>query len=85
MGQKYQYLAKKANFGPNLTIFGPKILIFMGVNKSFDTHITENHLATCLHCFLVGMGSNGPKMPILSVFGQIWLFLGQKSIFGGME
>ena len=26
---------------PNLAIYGPKILIFMGVGKSFGTNITE--------------------------------------------
>ena len=30
MGQKYQYLAKNASFGPNLAVFGPKIHIFVG-------------------------------------------------------
>ena len=38
MGQKCQYLAKKANFGPNLAIYGPKILPLIGVSKSFGTH-----------------------------------------------
>ena len=28
----------------NLAVFGPKILIFMGVSKSFGINITENHL-----------------------------------------
>ena len=35
---------KNADFGPNLAVFGPKILIFMGVSKSFGTNITENHV-----------------------------------------
>ena len=46
MCKKWQYLAKmtkNADFGPNLAVFGPKILIFMGVSKSFGTNITENH------------------------------------------
>ena len=37
-------MTKNAYFGPNLAVFGPKILIFMGVSKSFGTNITENHL-----------------------------------------
>ena len=41
MGQKCQYLAKKANFGPNLAVYWPKILFFMGVSKNVGTHITE--------------------------------------------
>ena len=36
-----KYLAKKANFGPNLAFFGPKILIFLGVSKSFGANMTE--------------------------------------------
>ena len=44
MDQKCQYLAKKANFGPNLAVHEHKILIFLGVSKSFGTHIKENHL-----------------------------------------
>ena len=44
MGQKCRYLAQNASFRPNLTVFGPKILNFMGVSKSFGTNITENHL-----------------------------------------
>ena len=35
-------MTKNADFGPNLAVFGPKILIFMGVSKSFGTNITEN-------------------------------------------
>ena len=34
-------MTENADFGPNLDVFGPKILIFMGVSKSFGTHITE--------------------------------------------
>ena len=37
-------MTKNEYFGPNLAVFGPKILIFMGVSKSFGTNITENHL-----------------------------------------
>ena len=41
MGKKCQYLAIKANFWPNLDVYRPNILIFLGVSKSFGTHITE--------------------------------------------
>ena len=37
-------MTKNAHFGPNLAVFGPNILIFMGVSESFGTNITENHL-----------------------------------------
>ena len=37
-------MTKNADFGPNLAVFGPKILIFMGVSEGFGTNITENHL-----------------------------------------
>ena len=34
-------MTKNADFGPNLAVFGPKILILMGVSKSFGTNIRE--------------------------------------------
>ena len=34
-----------------MAVFGPKILIFMGVSKSFGTHITENHLGNLFALF----------------------------------
>ena len=37
-------MTKNADFGPILAVFGPNILIFRGVSKSFGTNITENHL-----------------------------------------
>ena len=53
---------------PNLAIYGPKILIFMGVCKSFGTHITEKPPRELVWMvFWSGIGSNGPKMHI---FGQ---------------
>ena len=76
-------MTKNANFGPNLAVFRPKILILTGGSKSFCTHITEKPPGQLVHIsFLRGIGSNGPKKPI---FGQIWPFLSQKFIFGGME
>merc|ERR1711952_184166 len=43
-GNIWPKMTKNAYFGPNLAVFGPKILILMGVSKSFGTNITENHL-----------------------------------------
>ena len=86
MGQKCQYLAQNDQnciFCTKFGLFGPKILILTGGSKSFGTHITEKPPGQLVHIsFLRGIGSNGPKKPI---FGQIWPFLSQKFIFGGME
>ena len=64
--------SQKADFGPNLAIYGPKILIFTGVSKSFGTNITENHLDNLSPLFfgqaLDQLGQNAniwPKMPVL--------------------
>merc|ERR1712004_879195 len=87
--KKKDFLTKNANFGPNLVVFGQKILFFTGEIKSFVTHITENpprHLVRIV--FWSGIRSNGPKMPIfgpkcqfLAKFGLFWaqnpIFLGQ--------
>ena len=79
-------MTKNADFGPNLAVFGPKILIFIGVSKSFDTNITENHLHNLSALFfgqpLDQMGQkcrylaeNASFGPNLAVFGpkiQFW-------------
>ena len=82
-------LTKNAYFGPILAVFGPKILIFMGVSKSFGTNITENHLDNLSALFfgqaLDQMGQkcrylakNASFGPNLVVFGpEIQFFLGQ--------
>ena len=82
-------LTKNANFGPNLALFGPKILIFMGVSKSFGTNITENHFDNLSALFfgqaLDQMGQKipifGPKCQFLAKFGRFWapnpIFWGQ--------
>ena len=67
-------MTKNADFGPNLAVFGPKSLIFMGVSKSFGTNITENHLDN-LSALFFGQA--------LDQMGQIWPFLGPKSNFLG--
>ena len=54
---------------PNLAAFGPKILIFTRVNKSFGTHIKEKphrHLVCIVSCSV--MGPNGPKCKCNWVF-----------------
>merc|ERR1712012_415261 len=70
-----------------LAVFGPKILIFMGVRKSFGTNITENHLdnlsALFFDQFLDQMGQkcqylaeNASFGPNLAVFGPKIQFFG---------
>ena len=80
MGQKFQYLAKKANFGPTLSVYGPKILIFMAIiSKSFGTHITKKppfNFFNFFELFLVlywikcsYLAKNVSFGPIFAVFG----------------
>ena len=80
---------KKNNFGQNLAVYWPTILITMGVSKSFGTHKTEKPPRQLVRIvFWSGIGSNEPMpifLPKMPVLGQIWPFLGQKSIFGGDE
>merc|ERR1719411_1713406 len=40
MGQKCQYLAQNASFGPNLAVFGPKIQFLGAGSKNFGTLIS---------------------------------------------
>ena len=59
-------MTKNANFGPNLVVFGQKILFFTGEIKSFVTHITENPPMHLVHIGLwSGIGQNVQKMAIL--------------------
>ena len=58
-------LTKNASFGPNLVVFGQKILIFTDKIKSFVTHITENPPRHLVHIvFWLGIGQNVQKMAI---------------------
>ena len=50
---------------------------FTGVSKSFGTFMTENHLGTLFALFF------GRAWDQMGQKCQIWLFLNQKSIFGG--
>ena len=81
-------MTKNADFGPNLAVFGPKILIFMGVSKKFwYQHNRKPPRQLVRIVFWSGIRSNGPKnadiWPKMPVLGQIWPFLGPKSIFWG--
>jgi len=80
-------MTKNADFGPNLAVFGPKILIFMGVSKSFGTNITENHLDNLSALFFgqafIKWAKNADIWPKMPVLGQIRPFLGPKSNFLG--
>ena len=80
-------MSKNPYFGPNLAVFGPKILIFIGVSKTFGTNITENHLDNLSALFfgqaLDQMGQkcrylaqNASFGPNLAVFGPKIQFLG---------
>ena len=58
-------LTKNANFGPNLVVFGQKILFFTGEIISFVTHITENPPRHLVHIvFWSGIGQNVQQMAI---------------------
>ena len=81
-------MTKNAYFVPNLAVFGPKIPIFMGGSKRFGTNITERPPGQLVRIgFLVGMGANGPKMPIFGPKYPFWAkfdcFLAQNPIFLG--
>ena len=54
---------QNAKFGPNLVVFGQKILILTGESKSFGTNKSEKtpRRLVCI-VFWLGMGRNGPKM-----------------------
>ena len=87
-------MTKNADFGPNLAVFGPKSLIFMGLSKSFGTNITENHFGNLSALFfgqaLDQMGQkcqylakNASFGPNLAVFEpKILMFTGYSRIFG---
>ena len=83
-------MTKNADFGLNLAIFGPYILIFRGVSKSFGTNITVNYLDNLSALFfgqsLDQMGQkcqylakNASFGPNLAVFGPKSNFLGAGS------
>merc|ERR1712102_15114 len=76
MCKKWQYFAQndqQCRFWTKFGRFGPKILIFMGVSKSFGTNITENHLDNLSALFF---GQALDKM------GQKCRYLAQNASFG---
>ena len=67
MGQKCRYLAKNASFGLDLAVLGPKFIIFIGVSKSFGTHITKTPPTQLVPIgFWLSIGYHGPKCQYLS-------------------
>ena len=55
-------MTKNAGFGPNLAVFGPKILIFYGSKQKFGTNITEKPPRQLVRMvFWSGIRSNEPK------------------------
>ena len=83
-------LTKNAYFGPILAVFGPNILIFRGVSKSFGTNITENHLDNLSALFfgqsLDQMGQKCRYLAKNASFGQNSAVFGPEiQFFGGKE
>ena len=78
-------MTENAYFAPILAVFGPKILIFMGVSKSFGTNITENHLDNLFASFfgqaLDQMGQKCRYLAQNASFGPNLAVLGPKSNF----
>ena len=68
-------MERNSKFGPNLVVFGQKILVITGEIKRLVTNITENpprHLV-CI-CFWSGMGQNGQKCQYLAQNDQKCIF-----------
>ena len=73
-GNIWPKMTKNADFGPNLAVFGPKILIFMGYQ-----HNRKPLRQLVRIVFWSGLRSIRPKMPIfgpkcqfLAKFGRFW-------------
>merc|ERR1712209_369825 len=69
-------LTKNANFGPNLVVFGQKILFFTGEIKSFVTYITENPPRPLFTLFF------GQHWTICAKNGNIWPKMTKNADFG---
>jgi len=76
-------LTKNANFGPNLVVFGQKILFFTGEIKSFVTYITENSPRHLVHIVFGRsldkmckkwqyLAQNDQKCRFWTKFGRFW-------------
>ena len=90
LGNIWPKMTKTAYFGLNLAVSGPKILIFMGVSKSFGTNITENHLGNLSALFfgqaLDQMSQKCRYLAQNASFGQNLAVFGPKiQFFGGRE
>ena len=77
-------------FGPNLAVFGPKILNFMGLSKSFGTNITEKYLGNLSALFFGhALDQMGPKCRYLAENASFWpnlaVFGPKFQFFGGRE
>ena len=71
-----------------MAVFGPKILIFMGVSKSFGTNITENHFGNLSALFFGQALDQMGKMPIFGPkcqFGPNLAVFGPKIQFFGLR
>ena len=89
-GNIWPKMTKNADFGPNLAVFGPKSLIFMGLSKSFGTNITENHFGNLSALFfghtLDQMGQKCRYLAQNASFGPYLAVFGPKiQFFGGRE
>ena len=61
-GSKLPSFGQKSQFGPNLAVYGPKILIFVGVSKVLvPTEWKKPPRQLVRIVFWSGIGSNGPK------------------------
>ena len=68
-------LTKNAKFGPNLVVFGQKILFFTGEIKIFVTYIAENPSRHLVHIvFWSGIGQNVQKWQYLAQNDQKYIF-----------
>jgi len=80
-------MTKNADFGPILAVFGPNILIFRGVSKSFGTNITGNHIHILSALFfgraLDQMGQKCQDLAQNASFGPNLAFFGPKIQFLG--
>ena len=77
-------MTKNACFGPNLVVFGPKILILWKGNKSFSTLESEKPLKHLVYIvFWSGMGLNGPKRQIFGPKYQLLPNLAENPYFWG--
>jgi len=78
---------QKANFGPNLAVFWPSILIFMGVSKSYGTNIAEKTprqlVRIVFRSALDHLGQKGRYLAKNASFGPKLAVFGPKIHFWG--